>query len=365
MITADAPGKLIVIGEYAVLAGAPGIAVAVDVRARARITPVADAGSSLLIPETGARHPFRWISGGAPRWVGDSPGAFGLPLEAVTEILYARGHLQRAGDLPATEIALSTADFHCTDDRGERHKLGLGSSAAVVVALAGALLRHAGVAGVAQAELLAIACEAHRRLQGGAGSGTDVATALYGGTVGVSFPVAGGAPQVAPLPWPRGLHALAIWTGRSASTPAMLARLRSYQQAQPAAAATHLARLAAGASRALDAWRAGDPRGVLVAAEHFARALRQLDEAVGLGIYSAEHDRLARLAAAAGVAYKPSGAGGGDYGLALTDQREALAGLRQAVEAEGFRCLDRPLGAPGLSVQGAATDRRPLAGRAG
>jgi mevalonate kinase len=233
VITADAPGKLVVLGEYAVLTGAPGIAVAVDARARARITPVAEALSVLTIPETGARHPFRWISGGAPRWEGPSPGAFGLPLESVTEILHARGHLRRAGDLPATAIALSTADFHTTDARGQRHKLGLGSSAAIVVALTGALLRHAGAAGVDQAEQLAIACEAHRRLQGGAGSGTDVATSLYGGVVGVEFQASGGVPRVTPLAWPQDLHCLAIWTGRSASTPAMLARLRGWQQAQP------------------------------------------------------------------------------------------------------------------------------------
>jgi phosphomevalonate kinase len=365
VITADAPGKLVVLGEYAVLTGAPGIAVAVDARARARITPVAEALSVLTIPETGARHPFRWISGAAPRWEGPSPGAFGLPLESVTEILYGRGHLRRAGDLPATEIALSTADFHSTDARGQRHKLGLGSSAAIVVALTGALLRHAGAGAVDQAEQLAIACEAHRRLQGGAGSGTDVATSLYGGVVGVEFPAPGGVPRVTPLAWPQGLHCLAVWTGRSASTPAMLARLRGWQQAQPALAAGHLARLGAASSRGLAAWRAGDTAGVLGAIGHFADALHQLDEAVGLGIWSAEHREIAGLAAEAGVAYKPSGAGGGDYGLAFTGRAGGLSGLRQAVEAAGYQCLGAPLAPAGLLVHGAATDRRPLAGKPG
>jgi phosphomevalonate kinase len=364
VITADAPGKLVLLGEYAVLAGAPGIAVSVDVRARARITPAPAGESALVIPDTGARHPFRWISGGPPRWEGASPGAFGLPLEAVSEILYARGHLRRAGDLPATVIELGTADFHHTDARGRRHKLGLGSSAAVIVALTGALLRHGGGAAADQAELLAITCEAHRRLQGGAGSGTDVATALYGGVVGVEFAAPGAVPRVTPLAWPRGLHCLAIWTGRSASTPAMLTRLRGFQQAEPAAAAGHFARLGAAAARGLAAFRAGDVPAVLDAVGHFGAGLRMLDTAVGLGIWSAEHEQLAALAAAAGVPYKPSGAGGGDYGVALADRRALLAPLRAAVEAAGFSCLEPSLAVPGLMVHGAAADRRPLPGRA-
>jgi phosphomevalonate kinase len=145
----------------------------------------------------------------------------------------------------------------------------------------------------------------------------------------------------------------------------MLARLRGWQQAQPALAAGHLARLGAASSRGLAAWRAGDAAGVLAAVGHFAAGLRQLDDAVGLGIWSAEHRDIAALAAEAGVAYKPSGAGGGDYGLALTARPAALAALRTAVEAAGFQCLGAPLAPAGLLVHGAATDRRPLAGRPG
>ena len=36
---ASAPGKLILVGEYAVLAGAPAISAAVNIRATARLQP--------------------------------------------------------------------------------------------------------------------------------------------------------------------------------------------------------------------------------------------------------------------------------------------------------------------------------------
>jgi phosphomevalonate kinase len=350
VITADAPGKLVLIGEYAVLAGAPGIAVAVDARAGASLSP---AGSScLVIPEAGARYPFSLAPDGSPRWGPPHPGAFGRPLEAVLVTLRACGLLEPGYRLPPLEVLLTSAAFHDTDAHGARHKLGLGSSAAVTVALLGALLRMAGRGSLPVADVLALACDAHRRLQGGAGSGIDVATAIVGGVAGVEYPEPGGTPTVLALRWPDHLHCLAIWTGRSASTPDMLGRLRIFQAASPTASAGHLGRLGAASTEALAAWRAGDAAAVLAAVATFATALRALDAAASIGIWAGGHAELATLAAGHGVCYKPSGAGGGDYGLALADDPGLLATLRGAAEAAGYRCLERQLAVPGLRVEG-------------
>jgi mevalonate kinase len=333
-----------------VLGGAPGIAVAVDARAGASLSP---AGSScLVIPEAGARHPFSLAPDGPPRWGEPHPGAFGRPLEAALVTLRARGLLEPGCRLPPLEVLLTSAAFHDTDAHGVRHKLGLGSSAAVTVAVLGALLRLAGRASLPVDEVLALACAAHRRLQGGAGSGIDVATALAGGVTGVEYPEPGATPVVVPLRWPDRLHCLAIWTGRSASTPAMLERLRAFEAASPGAAARQLGQLGAASTGALAAWRAGDTAAVLAAIAAFATALRALDDAAGIGIYGGGHAELATLAAGHGACYKPSGAGGGDYGLALSDRADVLAALRGAAEAAGYRCLERQLAVPGLRVEG-------------
>ena len=58
LIEARAPGKLVIAGEYAVLEGAPGLAVAVDVQAEARITSLAGSGNQLVIPDTGETFPL-------------------------------------------------------------------------------------------------------------------------------------------------------------------------------------------------------------------------------------------------------------------------------------------------------------------
>ncbi|MEQ1803252.1 MAG: hypothetical protein ABL989_15085 [Gammaproteobacteria bacterium] len=362
VIEAQAPGKLVIVGEYAVLEGAPGLAVAVDVRAEARITPVPGSGNQLVIPDTGESFRFRWVPGSSPRWEGVSPGAFGLPLEACAEILAVRGLLPPATELPACQIELATAAFHHIGRDGQRVKLGLGSSAAIVVALTGALLRFAGGPALPRQVLIAICCEAHRRLQGGTGSGIDVATAITGGAVAIDFgrqPGArresdAGVPQAHPVSWPRRLCMTAVWSGQSASTPAMLGRLRAFRERDATRFASHMERLGANAGQAVAAWTADDTAGLLGAIAGYESGLRQLDEAAGIGIFSPAHERLRAIAVKHGAVYKPSGAGGGDFGIALTDSRTVDQAVRAACVAEGFAVLDAELCAPGLSVRGEA-----------
>ena len=359
LIEARAPGKLVLAGEYAVLEGAPGLAVAVDVRAEARITSIPGPGNQLTIPDTGATFRFRWVPGSGPRWEGDSPGALGLPLEACAEILTVRGLLPRASELPPCRIELSTAAFHQTSKDGHRVKLGLGSSAAIVVALTGALLRLAGGQALPRQELIAICCEAHRRLQGGVGSGIDVATAVTGGIVAIDFscqvsPEAR-VPQAHPVSWPRRLSMVAVWSGQSASTPAMLGRLRAFRERDAARFSSHMERLGANAGQAVAAWQAEDLGGLLLAIGGYEAGLRRLDEAAGIGIFSPAHERLRAIALEHGAVYKPSGAGGGDFGIALTDSHRIEQTLRAAYAKAGCMTLDADLGAPGLSLRSSGT----------
>lgn len=353
-IEADAPGKLVIVGEYAALAGAPALAVAVDVRARVRLGPPPGSGSQMVIPEIGQAFAFRWVPESGLRWEGKSPGAWGLPLEACVAVLIAARRWPRAGEVPACRIELGTAAFHHTDDRGERSKLGLGSSAAVVAALMAVLLRLAGGAAPGRQALIDLSCAAHRHLQRGAGSGIDVATAITGGTVSLDFPAAvagkAGNPRAHPVSWPRHLYLLPVWTGQSAFTPAMLNRLQQYQGRQPAGSAANLERLAAIGLQAVVAWRAGDVPGILQAVSSYEAGLRRLDEAAGIGIFSPAHERLRALAMELGAVYKPSGAGGGDFGILLTGSRSVRLRAEVAFRAAGFSCLNAALCAPGLVV---------------
>ena len=82
----------------------------------------------------------------------------------------------------------------------------------------------------------------------------------------------------------------------------------------------------------------------------YGRALQNLGTAIGAEIVTAEHRRIGEQARRYGVAYKVSGAGGGDLGLACALDREALAAFGRAAGADGFRAIDVRPAEHGLAV---------------
>ena len=97
-------------------------------------------------------------------------------------------------------------------------------------------------------------------------------------------------------------------------------------------------RLADAAASAAAAWRSGESSSVLAAVGEFTAALERFDIDHRIGIFDAGHGALA-AAAPAGVVYKPCGAGGGDIGMALTNDAGALAAFTEVALRHGFRHL--------------------------
>ncbi len=336
MIEAHAPGKLLLTGEYAVLDGSPAVVTAVDVAATARLAP---AGSGSLAGESSA--PFIVEPGVGLVWTESDPGERGALLSAVAAELENRW----PGRCPLQfAVQLDSQAFRIAGPQGETHKLGLGSSAAVLGALAGGLFAAAGLPSAALTEL---ALDAHRRFQGGTGSGADVLAALNGGLLVVDVEQHGARA----LTWPAGLHLIAVWSGESASTSAMIAR---YAKARDGHAAEHstFQSLYTAARQAAQAWSGGDAGEICESVKRYAQSLAALDELAGLGIYTNSHRQLEQLAARMGATYKTSGAGGGDIGFALTADAELAGDLRRAFSDAGFLVLDLDVAAAGLTVSG-------------
>lgn len=345
MAEASAPGKLVFIGEYAVLHGAPGIAIAVDTRARASVSDLPGADSELVV--TGESHPWRfgWGAGGMAEWREQPDGGQGRILEVVAGVLREHGLLPRT--LPALRFTLDSESFRVQGAAGTGEKLGLGSSAAVTVALTGALLLRFAAMAPAPERLLPLCLEAHRRFQEGAGSGIDIAAAVMGGVVGVT--TTAGEATWCELPWLADLQWVALWAGAAASTTAMLTRFENFRTRHPGAFAHHLDDLRVVSEAALAAWNRADAPNVLRAAVEYDAALRRLDQKANIGIYTAAHERLAGLAGRLGAVYKPSGAGGGDFGLALSDSAAVIDNISRAARAEGI--LVTPLRAIAAGVE--------------
>ena len=282
---ASAPGKVVLYGEYAVLDGAPAICMAIDRRARARVSDSDTDFHRVLAPG------FTEVEG---RFRVDAGGIDWLQGERTFSLVDA---VLRAVGFSSSDPLLIELDTSAFLDPVSGRKLGVGSSAALTVALLSAL--------AASANVLADAIDAHRRLQRGAGSGLDVATAIHGGLIEFCMHKR----RISALDWPRGLNYRLVWSGIVSDTQGKLAQLRE------ATAAPSRSALARSARKMASAW--GSAAAVLGEYPAYIEQLRQFSVDHGLGIFDAGHEQLSQAAAAEGLIYKPCGAGGGDVGVLL------------------------------------------------
>ena len=283
MIT-RAPGKVVVFGEYAVLAGAPAGVMAIDAYATVRI----ERHDKLSVVSRGFD---------AQPLVQCSDQFSNQPIaDLLQAILKAMGYSSYP-DL--FNIELDTQAFYTNGN-----KLGIGSSAALCVALYRAMCELLGH----KAEL-SEAMAIHYDFQGQSGSGLDVAASWHEGFIQFR------QGQAEPVAWPENLHYAIIWTQASASTKAHLA---SFSQWRTTADQTPLNTLC-------DAAEAVAKNLEIAALENYVAALQDFDRHANLGIYTQAHSQLTRLAIEHRVLYKPCGAGGGDIGMVISDDPSRLA----------------------------------------
>ena len=319
MIEASAPGKLVLSGEYAVLDGAPALVAAVDRRVTCELTP-RDAGG------------WRFISTG-----------FVADRALSRREVFAASPTTIPGVVRRT-IAESQAPEHMEvriDSTSCYHggtKLGVGSSAATVTALATAVGVLAG-----SAPRLKDLYGLHADFQGG-GSGLDIAAAVTGGVIRFEEGVA------TPVRLPEEIHLAFLFTGAGTRTAEHLSVFDAWRRRGPTAA---LERLAAAAREVADCTR--HPEMLLDALGEYADMLERFDRATRIGIFGPGHRRARKLADRhRGVVYKPCGAGGGDTGVALSLDIDAMDAFKRDTTAGGLLALRMAISHQGVAVH---TDR--------
>ncbi len=336
-LTATAPGKIVICGEYAVVEGAPGIVAASDRRARVTVEFSSRPGLTVnALPLRSRPLELAWKDGGLTGFSDADRPVVSL-LDAVLK------HLGPAlpAPLPGLDLTLDTRDFF---DGGK--KLGLGSSAALCMALLLALARAFG----AEKPNLQQAIRCHRAFQSGAGSGIDVAASLQGGLLAFSRGASPDRATAVRQDWPSGMGGRLVWVGQSASTTARLARLSEYQRQHPAAAAQAMQQLKSRAEAAARAFETGDAAVVMAAISGFYRTLLRLDGAAGLDVLTAPHHACQRIVQGHDVLYKTCGAGGGDLGILLGTNEDQLDQLAGNINGSGYPTWPLAIGGQGAIV---------------
>lgn len=271
----SAPGSVLLLGEYAVLApGRMGIAAAVEQRVRVRCST----GDELRIEGSNGVDRFLWSSGS------------GELLDAVVEACSET--LRRPPNPVLIQVDSSSLN---SDGR----KIGLGSSAAVAVAVSYALLAR-GEATPSLDMVFRTALSAHRAVQGGRGSGYDVAASTFGG---VGLFRGGPKPRYEMLS--AGPNKLLLILGeRSLDTTLAIGCYAAWARRRPDDGCSHqsksdeIVRRAVQNGRWADALRSG------------RQLTQRLGEDIGVDVEPPELRERLDYVAEAGHVGKPTGAGG-------------------------------------------------------
>ena len=247
------------------------------------------------------------------------------------------------GMLPAG-VWFDASSLRATASTVADRKLGLGASAAILVASLGAnLLAHGIEEEDLPNEVFPLALRAHRLAQGG-GSGIDVAASCFGGLRRYRPEPSSGALEQFEFDLPAGLQIEVYAASTSASTARMLAAVTRFRQSEP----SHYRRkIQAAVEAAEHNARAQSARQFVDAFVRQAAALRALGQAAEIPVVTPEVAQLAQLAREHGAGFGPAGAGGGDLAVYI-GEAAAPVSFRQRAQQLGHSYLEMGIAAPGV-----------------
>ena len=336
------PGKLIVIGEYAVLEGANALVAAVD---RYVIVTVSTSSEENLCQITSNLDSTAFVftlneSGKlTPKTVSDQNRANALKF-AITAIEHTCNQISNLDiNLNAFQLHIDTTQFYAM---GNKSKYGLGSSAALTVGVICALLKFYATDDHLfknKLDLFRFAINTHLHAQGNRGSGIDISASIFGG---VSVYNIGLIAKIDTDP-PRekgerlaDLYMMPVWTGVPVSTRQMLSATDNFKKEDYSGYRETMLALKDLSDLGCIAYMNNDKRNFLEIIENYYTVLKNFSDKSKITIISDVHQKISGLIHNAGGIYKPSGAGGGDFGLAFFEDSDAKKRAQHLLRQNDF-----------------------------
>ncbi len=359
----SAPGKLFLLGEWAILEmGNTGVVAAVNKRVHSFITENSN-GISITLEDFGIKDLKCEFDGQKLKFSSDT-AAYADKLKFIKESIEAALRFVNEKGLQQKPFMIKTWNEELQIDG---KKVGFGSSAAATVAVIASVLAYHDYE-FTKDEVYKLATIAHYFAQGKVGSAFDVAASTYGGIfvyrrfdpkwLQQKVDEGIGLPDIVDEQWP-GLHVeqlpdfpafhLAVaWTGDSASTTDAIKKMQAFKESQREDYDRIMGSISVTAEEFVRAWKKHDTEKTFLCVKQNRLFLKELTERSGVNIENAQLKLLAETADENGGAGKLSGAGGGDCGIAVSFDNDVLETIKEKWKENGLHVLDVKLDADGV-----------------
>ena len=315
-IKVSIPGKIVISGEYAVLYGASAIVSSLNQRAAITIKNSNKQHNIFVTSGLESNFPFIIDDDANIIWLDLDPGAYGLLLKHAFNILKPKLKEKLS-------ITVDSSEFFQTTRDGVIHKLGIGSSAAVSVGITEALSHYQAVS-TSPKKLLNQANSIHQAMEGKQGSGIDITCSFADQGVIECNKNSVKNHTWSILNWPKDLYLKVLITRHGASTKQQIINYKKARNLYPKEFKIALDQFLEITESISIAWKSEDVNLIIDLLTNYYANIKRLDKIGDIGIYTPMHTEIQNIASRHNVFYKPSGAGGGDIGLALSSSLDAL-----------------------------------------
>lgn len=356
-----APGKLMLSGEWSILEmGVPCVVMAINQKVGAKAKKAKELVFSA--PDMGITNIGAEFDGKKMTWKAT------LDEKQTEKLSVAKNAIELSLSYLASkskkklklfEMETFSSDTLAKLPDGKTAKVGFGSSAAVCVAIVGAVLKINGY-DLSKKEtkdaVFKIACTAHYLAQGKVGSSFDIAASTYGGVLkytrfdpkwlAAEMATGKSTAQIMDEAWPaftaeniklpEKFELLVGFTGNSASTKELILKLNSFKETQKEHYWKIINNIKGITEKLIPAIKENNEAKITELLKENRKQLQDLSNSSQNNLETKELAILADIAEKYGCAGKQSGAGGGDCGIAVSFSPEISKKIKIAWKRKGI-----------------------------
>ncbi|MDC3239541.1 hypothetical protein OAU43_00225 [Gammaproteobacteria bacterium] len=320
-IESTASGKAFFSGEYMALDGGRAIILSTPQSAKVSISENNERINILFSSMSDRSYPFLIDEKKKIVWLEEDPKHLGDILnEGISQFNKA---------FSGKSITIDTSDFFYRE-----RKIGIGSSAAVSVALTKALNKLLNLR-LASNAMIDYSRQIHNRSQDSHGSGFDV-IASFTKERALSCQLYGHESyKHEKIQLPEEIKIFAVVNNACSQTSQMINRYEAAKKKYKDYFSNHAPKMKSELDHLHDAIFKNDSSSMMTYLIRYNELLLEMDNKFSIGVFDHHHE-LINLAKDHGVFYKPSGSGGGDLGLLISPDKIRLDKICKELASQGL-----------------------------